>query len=333
MIHRLLPDVRVAIGHGQMEGHKLEQIMLAFIEGEYDVLVATTIIESGLDIANVNTIIINDAQNYGLSELHQLRGRVGRTNKKAFCYLLAPPMSVLTDEARKRLKAIEEFSDLGSGFNIAMRDLDIRGAGNILGGEQSGFISEIGFEMYNRILDEAILELKEVDFKDVFAEEISKKYVRECQIETDLEVMLPDFYVSNTTERLSLYKELDSIENETNLLIFQDRMIDRFGPVPDQAIELMNALRLRWLARDMGIEKLVIRQGALIGFFVNNPDSPYYQSDAFTKVLQYLQRRPNAFKMRENNGRLTVSFKNINSIAMAIAAMQPIISYEVVVNQ
>jgi transcription-repair coupling factor (superfamily II helicase) len=328
MIQRLLPDVRVAIGHGQMEGHKLEQIMLAFIEGEYDVLVATTIIESGLDIANVNTIIINDAQNYGLSELHQLRGRVGRTNKKAFCYLLAPPMSVLTDEARKRLKAIEEFSDLGSGFNIAMRDLDIRGAGNILGGEQSGFISEIGFEMYNRILDEAILELKEVDFKDVFAEEINKKYVRECQIETDLEVMLPDDYVSSTTERLSLYKELDSIENEANLLVFQDRMIDRFGPVPAQAVELMNALRLRWLARDLGIEKLVIRQGALLGFFVHNPESPYYQSDAFTKVLQYLQSRPNAFKMRESNGRLTISFKNINAIATAIAVMQPIISFE-----
>jgi transcription-repair coupling factor (superfamily II helicase) len=328
MIHRLLPDVRVAIGHGQMEGHKLEQIMLAFIEGEYDVLVATTIIESGLDIANVNTIIINDAQNYGLSELHQLRGRVGRTNKKAFCYLLAPPMSVLTDEARKRLKAIEEFSDLGSGFNIAMRDLDIRGAGNILGGEQSGFISEIGFEMYNRILDEAILELKEVDFKDVFAEEISKKYVRECQIETDLEVMLPDDYVSNTTERLSLYKELDSIENETNLLVFQERLIDRFGPIPGQAVELMNALHLRWLARDMGIEKLVIRQGSLIGFFVNNPESPYYQSEAFTKVLQYLQRKPNSFKMRENNNRLTISFKNINAISTAIDVLQPIITFE-----
>jgi transcription-repair coupling factor (superfamily II helicase) len=331
MIHRLVPDVRVAIGHGQMEGHKLEQIMLGFIEGDYDVLVATTIIESGLDIANVNTIIINDAQNYGLSELHQLRGRVGRTNKKAFCYLLAPPMSVLTDEARKRLKAIEEFSDLGSGFNIAMRDLDIRGAGNILGGEQSGFISEIGFEMYNRILDEAILELKEVEFKDVFAEEISKKYVRECQIETDLEVLLPDDYVSSTTERLSLYKELDSIEGESNLFIFQDKLVDRFGPLPAQAIELMNALRLRWLARDLGIEKLVIRQGALLGFFVNNPESPYYQSAAFTKVLQYLQSRPNAFKMRESNGRLTISFKNINSIASAIGVMQPILSFESVI--
>lgn len=328
MIQRLLPDVRLAIGHGQMDGHKLEQIMLAFIEGEYDVLIATTIIESGLDIANVNTIIINDAQNYGLSELHQLRGRVGRTNKKAFCYLLAPPLSVLTDEARRRLKAIEEFSDLGSGFNIAMRDLDIRGAGNILGGEQSGFISEIGFEMYNRILDEAILELKEIDFKDVFVDEDKKKYVRECQIETDLEVLLPDDYVSNTTERLSLYKELDSIENESGLLVFQDRMIDRFGPVPNQAIELMNALRLRWIARDLGIEKLVIRQGALIGFFVNNPESPYYQSAAFTKVLQYLQSRPSAFKMRENNGRLTITFKNINSIGTAIAAMQPIASFE-----
>ena len=334
MIHRLVPDVRVAIGHGQMEGHKLEQIMLGFIEGDYDVLVATTIIESGLDIANVNTIIINDAQNYGLSELHQLRGRVGRTNKKAFCYLLAPPMSVLTDEARKRLKAIEEFSDLGSGFNIAMRDLDIRGAGNILGGEQSGFISEIGFEMYNRILDEAILELKEVEFKDVFAEEISKKYVRECQIETDLEVLLPDDYVSSTTERLSLYKELDSIEGEANLFIFQDKLIDRFGPLPAQAMELMNALRLRWLARDLGIEKLVIRQGALLGFFVNNPESPYYQSAAFTKVLQYLQSRPNAFKMRESNGRLTIAFKNINSIASAIAVMQPILTSEpIMINQ
>jgi len=331
MVHRLVPDVRVAIGHGQMEGHKLEQIMLGFIEGEYDVLIATTIIESGLDIANVNTIIINDAQNYGLSELHQLRGRVGRTNKKAFCYLLAPPMSVLTDEARKRLKAIEEFSDLGSGFNIAMRDLDIRGAGNILGGEQSGFISEIGFEMYNRILDEAILELKEVEFKDVFAEEISKKYVRECQIETDLEVLLPDDYVSSTTERLSLYKELDSIEGEANLFIFQDKLIDRFGPLPAQAVELMNALRLRWLARDLGIEKLVIRQGALLGFFVNNPESPYYQSAAFTRVLQYLQSRPNAFKMRESNSRLTISFKNINSIASAISVMQPILTFESVV--
>ncbi|MDP4291613.1 MAG: helicase-related protein, partial [Bacteroidota bacterium] len=333
-IHRLLPDVRVAVGHGQMDGHKLEKIMLGFIEGDYDVLVATTIIESGLDIANVNTIIINDAQNYGLSELHQLRGRVGRTNKKAFCYLLAPPMSVLTDEARKRLKAIAEFSDLGSGFNIAMRDLDIRGAGNILGGEQSGFIAEIGFEMYNRILDEAILELKEVDFKDVFAEELNKKYVHECQIETDLEIMLPDEYVSSTTERLSLYKELDNIENETNLMIFQDKLIDRFGPVPAQAVELMNALRLRWLARDLGIEKLVIRQGALIGFFVNNPESPYYQSAAFTKVLQYLQSKPNAFKMRENKGRLTITYKNINSIATAIAVMQPIMSFEpLTVNQ
>jgi transcription-repair coupling factor (superfamily II helicase) len=227
------------------------------------------------------------------------------------------------------LKAIEEFSDLGSGFNIAMRDLDIRGAGNILGGEQSGFISEIGFEMYNRILDEAILELKEVEFKDVFAEDLNtKKYVKECQIETDLEVMLPDDYVSSTTERLSLYKELDSIEGESNLLIFQERLIDRFGPVPNQAVELMNALRLRWLARDLGIEKLVIRQGALIGFFVNNPESPYYQSAAFTKVLQYLQYKPYAFKMRENNGRLTISFKNINSISSALAVMQPITSFE-----
>ncbi|NWJ49475.1 MAG: transcription-repair coupling factor [Bacteroidetes bacterium] len=328
VIQRLLPDIRIAIGHGQMDGHKLEKIMLDFIEGEYDVLVATTIIESGLDIPNVNTIIISDAQNYGLSELHQLRGRVGRTNKKAFCYLLAPPLSVLTDEARQRLKAIEEFSDLGSGFNIAMRDLDIRGAGNILGGEQSGFISEIGFEMYNRILDEAILEIKETDFKDVFAEEIAKKYVKECQIETDLEVLLPDAYVSSTTERLSLYKELDSIENENDLMTFQEGLIDRFGPVPHEAVELMNALRLRWLARDMGLEKLVIKQSAMLGFFIQNPDSPYYQSAAFTSVLQYLQSHPTAFKMRQNNDRLHISFKNINSISTALAVLKPIVSVE-----
>ena len=325
VIQRLLPDIRIAIGHGQMDGHKLEKIMLDFIEGEYDVLIATTIIESGLDIPNVNTIIISDAQNYGLSELHQLRGRVGRTNKKAFCYLLAPPLSVLTDEARQRLKAIEEFSDLGSGFNIAMRDLDIRGAGNILGGEQSGFISEIGFEMYNRILDEAILEIKENDFKEVFADEIAKKYVKECQIETDLEVLLPDEYVSSTTERLSLYKELDSIEKEEDLVIFQERLTDRFGPVPHEAIELMNALRLRWLARDMGLEKLVIKQSAMLGFFILNPDSPYYQSAAFTSVLQYLQSHPTAFKMRQNNERLHISFKNINSISTALAVLRPIL--------
>jgi len=216
------------------------------------VLIATTIIESGLDIPNVNTIIINDAHHYGLSDLHQLRGRVGRSNKKAFCYLLAPPLSVLTDEARKRLRTIEEFSDLGSGFSIAMRDLDIRGAGNILGGEQSGFISEIGFEMYQKILDEAILELKEQDFREFYSEEHPAEFIRDCQIETDFEVLIPDHYITNITERLSLYKELDSVETEENLAKFRERMIDRFGPLPDQTESLIHTIRLRWIAKKIG---------------------------------------------------------------------------------
>ncbi|MCK4639097.1 MAG: transcription-repair coupling factor, partial [Bacteroidales bacterium] len=246
MLQRFCPDVKIAVAHGQLEGVKLEKTMLDFIEGKYDVLVATTIVESGLDIPNVNTIFINDAQNYGLSDLHQLRGRVGRTNKKAFCYLLSPPLSVLTTEARKRLKAIEEFAELGSGFNIAMRDLDIRGAGNILGGEQSGFISEIGFEMYHKILDEAIMELKENEFKDVFKDEQHDEFVKDCLIETDLEILIPDHYITNITERLSLYKELDNIQSEEVLLQFRKRLIDRFGPVPKQTVELLNAIRLRW---------------------------------------------------------------------------------------
>ncbi len=245
MIQRAVPKAKTAIAHGQMEGAKLEKIMVDFIEGDYDVLVATTIIESGLDIPNVNTIIINDAHHYGLSDLHQLRGRVGRSNKKAFCYLLAPPMSALSDEARKRLRAIEEFADLGSGFSIAMRDLDIRGAGNILGAEQSGFISEIGFEMYQKILDEALLELKETEFKELFREETPKEYVRDCVIETDLEILIPDHYLSNITERLNLYKELDSIETEEELSKFRNRLTDRFGPVPEHCFKLSDFAGLR----------------------------------------------------------------------------------------
>ncbi|MEI7727059.1 MAG: transcription-repair coupling factor, partial [Bacteroidota bacterium] len=263
MVQRMVPGVKVAVAHGQMEGHKLEKVMLEFIEGEYDVLIATTIIESGLDISNVNTIIINDAHHYGLSDLHQLRGRVGRSNKKAFCYLLAPPMSSLTDEARKRLRAIEEFADLGSGFNIAMRDLDIRGAGNILGAEQSGFISEIGYEMYQKILDEALLELKETDFKELYPTTEPKIYVRDCVIETDLEILIPDYYITNMTERLNLYKELDSIETEENLMLFMERLIDRFGPIPLQTVSLLHTIRLRWMARKIGFEKLVLRNQRL----------------------------------------------------------------------
>ena len=326
MIQRLVPDAKIAIGHGQMEGSKLEKIMLDFVEGYYDILIATTIIESGLDIPNVNTIIINEAQNYGLSDLHQLRGRVGRTNKKAFCFLLAPPLSVLTDEARKRLKAIEEFSELGSGFNIAMRDLDIRGAGNILGAEQSGFISEIGFEMYQRILDEALFELKESDFKDLYQDEAPahKDYVKECVIETDLEIMLPDSYITNITERLSLYKELDGLEAEEDLLKFQENLIDRFGPVPPQTQELLNTIRLRRMARKLGFEKISLRNGFLSATFISNQESPFYQSNIFSTVLQFIQTDHRKVRMKENNNKLSLSFREVLSVSQAIQALLPL---------
>jgi len=318
LITRVLPGVRVAVAHGQMEGHQLEKVMTDFIEGEYDVLVATTIIESGLDIPNVNTIIINDAHHYGLSDLHQLRGRVGRSNKKAFCYLLAPPVSVLTDEARKRLRAIEEFSDLGSGFSIAMRDLDIRGAGNILGGEQSGFISEIGFEMYQKILDEALLELKEQDFQDVFKEDFPKEFVRDCQIETDMELLIPDHYITNITERLSLYKELDSLETEEDLMVYRNKLVDRFGPLPRQSEALLDAIRLRRLARKIGFEKMVLRNNRLTGYFISNEESPFYQSSQFTAILDFVKTNPPNARMKEDKDRLVMTFRDIISIGQAL---------------
>lgn len=324
MIQRLVPDAKIAIGHGQMDGHKLEKVMLDFVEGYFDVLVATTIIESGLDIPNVNTIIINEAQNYGLSDLHQLRGRVGRTNKKAFCYLLAPPASVLTDEARKRLKAIEEFSELGSGFNIAMRDLDIRGAGNILGAEQSGFISEIGFEMYQKILDEAIMELKETEFIGLYDEPVTKDYVKECLIETDLEIMLPDRYVTNITERLSLYKELDSLEAEEDLLKYQEKLIDRFGPVPQQTQELINTIRLRRSARKLGFEKITLKNNLMSATFITNKESPFYQSPIFAIVLQFIQVYQKSVRMKEVNDKLSLTFREVDTVSKAIEALVPL---------
>jgi len=317
-IQRVVPDAKIAIAHGQMEGAKLEKIMLDFIEGRYDVLVSTTIIESGLDIPNVNTIFINDAHHYGLSDLHQLRGRVGRTNKKAFCYLLAPPFSVMTDEARKRLRAIEEFSEIGSGLNIAMRDLDIRGAGNILGAEQSGFISEIGFEMYQRILDEAITELKESEFSDVFGDQIREKYVKECQIETDLEILIPAEYITNTTERLSIYKELDGIENEEDLAALREKLGDRFGPVPPPTDELINTIRLRWLARNIGFEKIVLKNNLLVCYFISNPESGYFGSEKFSAVLNFVQANPRACRMKESGNRLSLTFKEVKDVAGAL---------------
>ncbi|MCF8304478.1 MAG: transcription-repair coupling factor [Bacteroidales bacterium] len=322
MIKKLLPGVKVAVGHGQMEGKTLEKVMVDFIRGTYDVLVATTIIESGLDISNVNTMIINDAHKFGLSDLHQLRGRVGRSNKKAFCYLLAPPLSTLTSDARKRLKALEEFSDLGSGFNIAMRDLDIRGAGNILGAEQSGFIADVGFETYHKILDEAVSELKSGEFKELYKDEQLPEFVKECQIETDLAILIPDDYVTNIQERLSLYKELDNIESEERLQQFRQELIDRFGDLPPQTEELINAIRMRWIAREVGFEKIYLKNERMIGYFPSNQDSPYFQSPQFTAILQYLKTHYKSCKMREKNSKLSVVFRDVKTIAEAIVVLK-----------
>ncbi len=340
MIGRLCPEVKIAVGHGQMEASKLETVMVDFIEGQFDVLVATTIIESGLDVSNANTIIINDAHMFGLSDLHQMRGRVGRSNKKAFCYLLTPPSSLLTSEAQKRLRAIEEFSDIGSGFHIAMRDLDIRGAGNLLGGEQSGFISDIGFDTYQKILDEAIQELKETAFKDLFIEEEQRQklqrddryakhtgvFVKDTQVDTDLEILIPDEYVDNITERLSLYRQLDDSESEDDLIRFETMLRDRFGPVPNAVIELIETVRLRWMAMEIGLERLILKNGRMVGYFIPNQQSAYYQSEAFTRVLKFIQQNPRAAKMKEANSKLTLTFESVKSIAEAIVALKPVLT-------
>jgi len=320
LIQKLVPKARVVVGHGQMEGDKLEKTMMDFIAGDYDVLVATTIVESGLDIPNANTMIIYDAQNYGLSDLHQLRGRVGRTNKKAFCYLLTPPISVLSNESRKRLQAIEEFSDLGSGLNIAMRDLDIRGAGNILGAEQSGFISEIGFEMFHQIMDEAIQELKETEFKEVFAEENRKRkqeFVRECKFESDLELLIPDTYIQQSAERLMLYKRLDSCKNEVELQEFEAEMADRFGALPEEAVGLVQSLKTRWMAQQLGFEKLAIKNHKMIAWLVYRQDSDYYSGPIFGSLIQYLQIYPNQGVMKESEGKLSLNFGTMLTIKQA----------------
>jgi transcription-repair coupling factor (superfamily II helicase) len=318
LIKKLCPEVKVKVAHGQMDGKQLEEIMMEFIEHDFDVLVSTTIIESGLDIPNANTIIINNAQNFGLSDLHQMRGRVGRSNKKAFCYLLAPPKATLTNEANRRLRALEEFSDLGSGFNIAMRDLDIRGAGDLLGGEQSGFISDIGLETFQKILNEAIKELKENEFKELFADEAKDEdFVEDCQIDTDFETLLPDDYVEHIEERLSLYKELSDLENETQLEAFQNQLIDRFGPIPEQTFRLMDTIRLRWVGKKLGFEKLVIKNQKMICYFIQNPQSDYFQSPFFTKVLAFVQNHPHEVTLAEKFGKLRLSFKNIDSLKFA----------------
>lgn len=327
MICSYVPGVRVGVAHGQMEGSKLEQIMLDFIDEKYDVLLSTTIIEAGLDIPNANTIIINDAQNYGLSDLHQLRGRVGRSNKKAFCYLLAPPLSTLSDEAQKRLRALEDFSDLGSGFNIALRDLDIRGAGNLLGAEQSGFINDIGFETYHKILDEAILELKETEFKDIFEGELKeKKFVSDCVFESDLEILIPFEYVDSSAERISLYTELDHIQNEEGLQRFTNNITDRFGQIPPQTEDLLNTMRLRWLARDLGFEKIMLKNKIMTGHLVSNQDSDYYQTDTFIKIIRYAAANPRRCKVKELNGKNILTVDNIKNVGEALKVLKEMIA-------
>jgi transcription-repair coupling factor (superfamily II helicase) len=291
-------------------------------------MLATTIIESGIDISNANTIIINDAHNFGLSDLHQLRGRVGRSNKKGFCYLVAPPFSIMTSDSRKRLEALVQFSDLGSGFNIAMKDLDIRGAGNMLGGEQSGFISEIGFEMYQKILNEAIEELRENEFKDLFDERTTDNmlhFVKDCILETDLEVRIPDDYVNNVAERLSLYQEMDNLKDEDSLEQFASMLIDRFGPLPRQVKELILSFKLRWLVQDMGLERLVIKSGKMVGYFISNPQSPFYETDTFTKVLDHIQRHGNNCRLNEQNDRLRIFFSEVKHIKDAFEQVSRIL--------
>ncbi len=329
MIQRLVPDAKIGIGHGQMDGKKLEDLMLRFMNNEFDVLVSTTIIESGLDVPNANTIFINNANNFGLSDLHQMRGRVGRSNKKAFCYFITPEYSAMTDEARKRITALEQFSELGSGINIAMKDLEIRGAGDLLGGEQSGFINEIGFETYQKILAEAIDELKEKEFKNLYdeTEGPKKNFVKEMTIDTDFELLFPDDYVNNITERLNLYTKLNELKNEAELQKFEKELLDRFGEMPKQAEDLLNSVRIKWLAISMGLERVIMKQKKLVGYFVADQQSGFYQSPSFTKVLQYVQSHPQKVTMKEkqtrNGLRLLLTFEGISSVDKALLALEP----------
>lgn len=330
MLQRLVPDAKIGIGHGQMEGRKLEQLMLSFMNGEFDVLVSTTIIESGLDVTNANTIFINNANNFGLSDLHQMRGRVGRSNKKAFCYFITPPYEAMTPEARKRIQALEQFTELGSGFQIAMKDLEIRGAGDLLGGEQSGFINEIGFETYQKILAEAVEELKEDEFRELFQDSKPKdtSFVKDLQIDTDLELLFPDDYVNNITERLNLYTELNEIKGEEELAGFRTRLKDRFGPLPEPASDLLDSVRLKWMAAGLGIEKLVLKHGKLVGYFVGDQQSAFYQSESFTHILRYVQANPAHGRLKEKQTRkglrLLLVIGKVDSISSALAALSPL---------
>ena len=330
LLQRLIPSAKIKIGHGQMDGKKLEELMLGFMNNEFDVLVSTTIVESGLDVPNANTIFINNANNFGLSDLHQMRGRVGRSNKKAFCYFITPPYHMMTDDARKRIEALVLFSDLGSGINIAMKDLEIRGAGDLLGGEQSGFINDIGFDTYQKILKEAIDELKENEFKELYPKDLSipKEFVKEVQIDTDFEILFPDDYVNSITERLSLYNKLGTLETEEALTIFETEIVDRFGKIPDEVSDLLDSVRIKWLAKALGLEKIILKQKRMLGYFVANQQSDFYQTEAFTKIIKYVQKNGKSCVMKEketkNGLRLLITFIRIDSVKTALAILQKI---------
>ena len=329
MVQRLVPEAKIGIGHGQMDGKKLEKTMLDFMAGKFDVLVSTTIVESGVDVPNANTIIIVDAQNFGLADIHQMRGRVGRSNRKAFCFLITPPLVTLTSEARKRLQAIEQYSDLGSGFNIAMKDLEIRGAGNLLGGEQSGFMAEMGFETYQKILNEAIEELKySPDFKDLFEDEPEQDhYVSDFNLDSDLELLLPHDYVNSVEERMSLYQEITQIETEEQLESYRQKLIDRFGDLPTEAVELLKSIELKWLAQRLGLEKIIMKGKILSGYFINNTQSPFYQGEQFQYIIQFLAKNPNFASLKERTVRgsdlpsLILKIKNISSVDEALETL------------
>ena len=331
LIHRYVPDARVAIGHGQMNPEELEKILVGFMNYDYDVLLSTTIVENGIDISNANTIIINDAHKFGLSDLHQMRGRVGRSNRKAFCYLLAPPKAVLSADARRRLEALETFSDLGSGFNLAMQDLDIRGAGNLLGAEQSGFMEDLGYETYQKILNQAVTELKNDEFADLYHEEMAEgrqftgdEFVEDCAVESDLEMYFPDNYVPGSSERMLLYRELDNIGDDRELDAYRQRLIDRFGPIPHEGEELLQVVPLRRLGKRLGCEKLILKQGRMQMQFVSNPDSPYYRSAAFDKVLQYIGCHLRSCNLKEINGKRSMVVNDIATVGEAVKVLRSI---------
>jgi transcription-repair coupling factor (superfamily II helicase) len=336
MIQRSVPDAKIGIGHGQMEGKKLENLMLDFINGEFDVLVSTTIIESGLDVPNANTIFINSANNFGLSDLHQMRGRVGRSNKKAFCYFITPPYEVMTEDARKRIQALEMFSDLGSGFNIAMKDLEIRGSGDILGGEQSGFINEIGFDTYQKILSEAITELKENEFADLYeTNNIEKKHVTDVTVDSDFELLFPDDYINSISERLVLYSKLNEVVDEKGLDTYKRELTDRFGELPEEAENLLTSVRIKWVATRLGLEKIVMKEGKFVGYFISDQKSGFYQSESFSRVLKAVQTNPKILRMKEKQTRaglrLLLTVENVRTVDRVYDILNAIMPVAVVV--